>query len=86
MVDDDLPKNPEYLDASFGAAAGFRPLDDEDIEDEFCPGDQDDISQSSGNITSRHGGETIKMLHTPIEIVENYFDSLTPNSIDLASE
>ncbi|OCB84207.1 hypothetical protein A7U60_g8883 [Sanghuangporus baumii] len=86
MVDDDLPKNPEYLDASFGAAAGLRPLDDEDIEDEFYPEDHDDISQSSGNIVARHGGETVKMLHSPIEIVENYFDTLTPSSIDLASE
>ncbi|KAL5511695.1 ATG2 [Sanghuangporus vaninii] len=86
MVDDDLPKNPEYLDASFGAAAGLRPLDDEDIEDEFNPEDHVDISQSSGNIVARHGGETVKMLHSPIEIVENYFDTLTPSSIDLASE
>ncbi|KAL5490249.1 ATG2 [Sanghuangporus weigelae] len=86
MVDDDLPKNPEYLDASFGAAAGLRPLDDEDVEDGFYPEGNDDISQSSGNIIARHGGETIKMLHSPIEVVENYFDTLTPSSIDLASE
>ena len=35
MINDDLPRNLEYLDASFGAAAGLRPFDDEDEEDEF---------------------------------------------------
>ncbi|KAL5529268.1 hypothetical protein ACEPAG_5253 [Sanghuangporus baumii] len=86
MVDDDLPKNLEYLDASFGAAAGLRPLDDEDVEEGFYPEENDDITQSSDNIIARHGGETIKMLHSPIDVVENYFDTLTPSSIDLASE
>ncbi|EJD05775.1 uncharacterized protein FOMMEDRAFT_153115 [Fomitiporia mediterranea MF3/22] len=85
MIDDDLPKNPEYLDSSFGAAAGLRALDD-DEDDDFYPEDQSSSTQSSENIISRHGGETIKMLCSPLEIVESYFETLTPNPLDFAAQ
>ncbi|KAI5124376.1 hypothetical protein M0805_008979 [Coniferiporia weirii] len=85
MIGDDLPNNPEYLDASFGAAAGFRPLDDND-EDEFYPEGSDHTPQPVGSMVSRHGGETIKMLCSPINIIENFYDTLTPSPIDFASE
>lgn len=72
MIADDLPRNPDYLDSSFGAAAGLRVLDDE--EDTFV------------EETSFEGGETIKMLHAPIEIIENYYETIVPSSLDFASE
>ena len=73
MIGDDLPQNPDYLDSSFGAAAGLRVLDDDD-DDTFV------------EETSFEGGETIKMFHSPIEIVENYYDTIVPSSLDFASE
>ncbi|KAG8820739.1 autophagy- protein 2 [Serendipita sp. 400] len=85
MVEDDLPKNPDYLDASYGAAAGARPIEDEDLEDpesddEFggrrtpTPGDPSFIG-----IISTYGKETIKMLTTDgLKIIEGYFDRLPP--------
>ncbi|KAH8117286.1 hypothetical protein DFH11DRAFT_1574221 [Phellopilus nigrolimitatus] len=85
MISDDLPSNPEYLDASYGAAGGFRPLEDDD-DNEFYHEESDLSTPSAGTIVDRHGGETIKMLYSPIDIIENYYDTLTPSSIDLASE
>lgn len=85
MISDDLPQNPEYLDASFGAAGGLRALDDEEDE-EFFPEDNGTATQTTGNVIERHGGETVTMLFSPIEIVENYFDTLTPSSFDFASQ
>ncbi len=32
LIWDDLPTNPDYLDASFGPAAGFREITDEELE------------------------------------------------------
>lgn len=85
LIYDDLPTNAEYLDASFGAAAGLRPLEDDDSEDAFHP-EQAISIQSSGNITSRHGGETIKMLCPSISIIEDFYDTLQPGTLDYASE
>lgn len=84
MIDDDLPTNLEYLDASFGAAAGLRPIEDED--DEFYPEDNSAPSHDSEQIVSRHGGETIKMFSPTINYVEHFYDTLTPSSVDYASE
>ena len=84
LINDDLPSNPEYLDASFGAAAGLRPFDDE--EDEFYPEEEQIPRESSGIILSRHGGETIRMLGANLEIVEYFYDNMTADNIDLASE
>jgi autophagy-related protein 2 len=83
MIHDDLPSNPDYLDVSFGAAAGLRELDDDDL-------DMDDQSQSgqmgstympsySGDkgVISNVGGETIRLRDTNgLHIVENFFNTL----------
>ena len=78
MIVDDLPSNPEYLDSSFGAAAGLRDFDDEDLED-FDEGEILTSYSAPGDpgIISNIGGETIKMLQPEgIKIVENYFNHL----------
>ena len=84
MIYDDLPTNPDYLDESFGAAAGLRELDD----DEF---DESDVSSPStvgdnvddGENTSTYGGETIRMLRPEgLQIIEHYFDTMSPDSVD----
>ncbi|KAI0054145.1 hypothetical protein FA95DRAFT_1585813 [Auriscalpium vulgare] len=76
MINDDLPSNPEYLDESFGAAAGLRVLDDEELDDfndEYSPV----LDPGDPNIISRAGGETIKLMLTGgIHLVENYFNTL----------
>lgn len=78
MINDDLPSNPEYLDASFGAAAGLREYDDEDLEDL----QEEDIfsyntTSEKAGLISKVGGETIKLLHSEgLDVVENYFTTL----------
>jgi autophagy-related protein 2 len=86
LIDDDLPTNLDYLDESFGAAAGLRELRDDDL-DEFDVEEAatnrttPSLDQQQTGIISRIGGETIKMLVPEgIHIVENYFDSLPPDS------
>jgi autophagy-related protein 2 len=83
MINDDLPSNADYLDVSFGAAAGLRELDDDDL-------DMDDSSQSkqmsSANLPSYPadkgvicsvGGETIKVLDgNGLHAIENFFNTL----------
>ncbi|KAH9005264.1 ATG C terminal domain-containing protein [Lactarius hatsudake] len=83
MINDDLPSNLDYLDVSFGTAAGLRELDDDDL-------DTDDSSQSEitgianpsshptdKNIISRVGGETVKLLDpSGLQTVENFFNTL----------
>lgn len=80
MIGDDLPSNLEYLDSSFGTAAGFRPLDDDEL-DEFSPEEiaPGDYMPKTG--TSRFGGETIKMLQPSLNIVENFYDALPPGAL-----
>ena len=79
MINDDLPSNPDYLDESFGAAAGFREIRD----DEF---DEEDITAPDANaegVVSNVGGETIRMLSdSGINIVEHHFDNLPPDALD----
>lgn len=83
MIVDDLPSNPDYLDESFGAAAGFREIRD----DEF---DEEDIPVSNANsegIVSNIGGETIRVLSdSGIKIVEHHFDNLPPDAMDDTSQ
>lgn len=83
MINDDLPTNLDYLDESFGAAAGLRELRDEDLEEfddkeleEPCP----TAPINATGVTSRIGGETIRVLHENINIVEDYFDTLPPDT------
>ncbi|KAF5380922.1 hypothetical protein D9615_004012 [Tricholomella constricta] len=84
MISDDLPTNMDYLDESFGAAAGLRELRDDDL-DEF------DIDESQAEyphaiadgtgVISRIGGETIKILRPEgIKVTESYFDNLSPDA------
>ncbi|EGN93260.1 putative peripheral membrane protein required for the formation of cytosolic vesicles [Serpula lacrymans var. lacrymans S7.3] len=80
MISDDLPTNLDYLDVSFGTAAGFRELqdddlDDFDVEEKFVP-----VTPSPGHRTgtvSDIGGETIRILR-PFKVIENYYDTIPP--------
>ncbi|KAI0374905.1 hypothetical protein BV20DRAFT_1032957 [Pilatotrama ljubarskyi] len=81
MIEDDLPTNPDYLDESFGAAAGLRELSDDefdesDVEASYSPSGVEDPRGT----TSSFGGETIRMLRPEgLKIVENYFETLPPD-------
>lgn len=84
MISDDLPTNMDYLDESFGAAAGLRELRDDDL-DEFdadeMPDAIDFVSDGIG-IISKVGGETIRMLRPEgIHIVDNHFGTLPPMEV-----
>jgi autophagy-related protein 2 len=88
MINDDLPTNLDYLDESFGTAAGLRELTDDDL-DEFDIGDVGtgppnfSLGTQQEGIISRVGGETIKMLSPDgIHIIENFFETLPPDSSD----
>ncbi|KAL1747537.1 hypothetical protein HDZ31DRAFT_31736 [Schizophyllum fasciatum] len=84
LIIDDLPTNPDYLDESFGAAAGFRELRDDDLEDFNDEAEEIPVYTPSGSqagVIARAGGETIKILRPEgINVVENYFDTLPPES------
>ncbi|OSX65316.1 hypothetical protein POSPLADRAFT_1134429 [Postia placenta MAD-698-R-SB12] len=87
MIPDDLPSNLDYLDESFGAAAGLRELDDE--FDEFAVNDPASSSSARADqpgVISSYGGETIKML-SPEGLRINYahFLTITPDSVDGSS-
>lgn len=79
MINDDLPSNPDYLDESFGAAAGFREIRDDEFDEEDIP-----VSDTSAEgFVSNVGGETIRMLSdSGINIVEHHFDNLPPDALD----
>ena len=83
MIYDDLPSNPDYLDVSFGTAAGLRELDDDDLDmDDQSRSEQmdstDSPSHSADNgVVSSVGGETIRLLDpVGLHVVENYFNTL----------
>ncbi|KAF9464765.1 hypothetical protein BDZ94DRAFT_466688 [Collybia nuda] len=86
MINDDLPTNMDYLDESFGAAAGLRELRDDDL-DEF---DREDDGEGRAHLTtisggirivSKVGGETIKIFRQEgIQVTEGYFDNLPPDT------
>jgi autophagy-related protein 2 len=84
MINDDLPTNLEYLDESFGAAAGLRELSDDDLE--FDVEDAElNVTSISGTpmsgVVSRVGGETIKMLQEEgIHMLDNFYDTLPPET------
>jgi len=89
MVEDDLPTNPDYIDASYGSAAGVRDLTDEDLDD-FDEGDfsgRRTPTQGDRGVVSVTGGETIKMLtQEGLNIIEGYYDNLPLNTDNLVSE
>ncbi|KAJ7172409.1 hypothetical protein C8R46DRAFT_992546 [Mycena filopes] len=85
MIIDDLPTNMDYLDESFGAAAGLRELRDEDLDDfDVDDGiDTSPLAAGAAGIVSKVGGETIKMLRPEgLHIVEHHFDTLPPDTSD----
>ncbi|OBZ75363.1 Autophagy-related protein 2 [Grifola frondosa] len=88
MIIDDLPTNSDYLDESFGAAAGLRELSDDefdeyDLESPATPSAVESAYQSS---TTKFGGETIKMLRPEgLHIIEHHFDNLPPDPGDTSS-
>jgi autophagy-related protein 2 len=83
MINDDLPSNPDYLDVSFGAAAGLRELEDDDLEmDDPSPSQvigraKPPSYPADTGVISSVGGETIKVLDpNGLHVVENFFNTL----------
>ncbi|KAG1782593.1 hypothetical protein EV702DRAFT_1232405, partial [Suillus placidus] len=86
MINDDLPTNLDYLDESFGSAAGLRELRDDDLED-FDVQEDGRTTPVAGEtgVVSNVGGETIRIIK-PIRPIEHYYDTIPPeNTGDLAS-
>ncbi|KAF8329752.1 uncharacterized protein EI90DRAFT_3155180 [Cantharellus anzutake] len=90
MINDDLPSNADYLDTSFGAAAGVRDIVDEDlddVEDEQSFHDDAQTQDAPDSIVSTFGGETIRIFEpNGLRPVENYFDSLVPEDLTVSHE
>ena len=88
MIYDDLPTNLDYLDMSFGAAAGLRELRDEDL-DNF---DDEELLVHSGgvgesNTISKVGGETVKIFESGgLGVVEDHFLIIPPEKLHSTSE
>ena len=83
MINDDLPSNLDYLDESFGAAAGFREIEDDEFDEEDVPVP----NTSAEGFVSNTGGETIRILSdSGIKIVEHHFDNLPPDALDDSSQ
>ncbi|KAH0830763.1 hypothetical protein J3R83DRAFT_2245, partial [Lanmaoa asiatica] len=81
MISDDLPANQDYLDASFGTAAGLRELRDDDLEDfdmEEQTGRNTPVMGQLG-IVSNVGGETVRIMK-PFSFIEHYFDTICPDT------
>jgi autophagy-related protein 2 len=86
MIYDDLPTNLDYLDESFGAAAGLRELTDDDL-DEFDIRDiatpSVPVASAGTGIISSVGGETIRVLRPEgLNIVEGYYDDLPRETVE----
>jgi len=82
MINDDLPSNLDYLDESFGAAAGFREIRDDEFDEEDIP-----TSNTDAEGVFSIGGETIRMLSdSGIKIVEHHFDNLPPDALSDSSQ
>lgn len=80
MVSDDLPANLDYLDASFGAAAGLRELRDDDLEDFDAKEESGRTTPVPGEmgVVSNVGGETIRIFRR-LSFTEHYFNTITPD-------
>jgi autophagy-related protein 2 len=83
MIYDDLPSNPDYLDVSFGAAAGLRELDDDDLDmddqsrSELTGGTDVPSHSADKGFISSVGGETIRLFEpVGLHVVENFFNTL----------
>jgi autophagy-related protein 2 len=87
MIHDDLPTNLDYLDASFGAAAGLRELRDDDLFDFEPEISGSALSAALGveGVISNVGGETIRMLVSEaIHVVEGHFENV-PQETEISS-
>ncbi|EIW60338.1 uncharacterized protein TRAVEDRAFT_63914 [Trametes versicolor FP-101664 SS1] len=84
MIEDDLPTNPDYLDESFGAAAGLRELSDDEFDESDVEGSYTPLgAEDPRGVTSAWGGETVRILRPEgIRVVENYFETLPPDQGD----
>jgi autophagy-related protein 2 len=83
LIEDDLPSNPEYIDDSYGTAAGFRALDDDFEDEEFAITDVSERG-SDERVTVLAGGETIRMLvPEPLHVEEHHFDTIPPEANQL---
>ncbi|KAH7913725.1 hypothetical protein BJ138DRAFT_1124124 [Hygrophoropsis aurantiaca] len=85
MIGDDLPSNLDYLDASFGTAAGLRELRDDDLDDfdtEEASGRTTPTMVQQTGVVSNVGGETIK-INQPLRFIDNYYSTINP---DLAED
>lgn len=82
MIRDDLPSNTEYLEDSFGAAAGFRDLTEDDLDDFDDPDVPVAGYARDVNAAIASAQETIRILD-PLGVrpVEYYFDNLTPEDL-----
>ncbi|KAG1832558.1 hypothetical protein DFJ58DRAFT_823126, partial [Suillus subalutaceus] len=80
MINDDLTTNLDYLDESFGSAAGLRELRDDDLED-FDVHEDGRITPVAGEtgVVSKVGGETIRIMK-PIHPIEHYYDTIPPDN------
>lgn len=86
MISDDLPANLDYLDASFGTAAGLRELRDDDLEDfntEEQSGRTTPVPGETG-VVSNVGGETVRIFKR-FSFTEHYFDTIAPDTSETAS-
>lgn len=82
MIYDDLPTNRDYLDESFGAAAGLRAFSDDELDD------LDDNSDAESEIkdasftevepggTFNFNGETIRVHLGGVDIIEEHYDNI----------
>lgn len=82
MIYDDLPTNPDYLDESFGAAAGLREFSDDELDDLDDDDDGGSMVQNTAFAEvepggdSNYNGETIKVYSEGINVIEEYYDNL----------
>lgn len=82
MIYDDLPNNRDYLDESFGAAAGLREFSDDELEDlDDNNGDDSEAknmipTEVGPNGVSNYNGETIKVHSEGINMIEEYYDNV----------
>lgn len=82
MIRDNLPLNTEYLEDSFGAAAGFRDLTEDDLEDFSDPEDTEAAYAQSSNAPRGAAHEAIRILDSLwVRPVEYYFDNMTPEDL-----
>lgn len=85
LITDDLPSNPDYLDTSFGSAAGVRDIVDEDLDESGVEQSLYNVVQNQdapGSVVSTVGGETIRIFDpNGLKPVEYYFDSLAPEDL-----